>query len=171
MRGRGLDPPDLERGSAIRAVAAGHPCPPATLADVVDHVEHVREVAGVDHVGLGGDFDGTTDRRTGLADVAGYPALFAALLDRGWSEADCARLAGGNILRALRAADRRLEFPKRAPREGRTPTLVAVATPLDAAVRALALQVNRETVLQSPCRPPRRGRPARHGVGPAQTRR
>ena len=62
-------------------------------------------VAGIDHVGIGGDLDGTPDLPDGLSDVAGYPALFAALLDRGWSEADCARLAGGNVLRVLRAAD------------------------------------------------------------------
>jgi len=62
-------------------------------------------VAGVEHVGLGGDFDGTSDVTAGLADVSAYPALFAELLARGWTEPDCAALAGGNLLRALRAAE------------------------------------------------------------------
>jgi membrane dipeptidase len=62
-------------------------------------------VAGVEHVGLGGDFDGTSDVTAGLADVSAYPALFAELLARGWTEADCAALAGGNLLHALRAAE------------------------------------------------------------------
>ena len=79
--------------------------PRATLAQVADHVEHVRAVAGVEHVGLGGDFDGTTDVTVGLEDVSTYPALFAELLGRGWTEADCAALAGGNLLRALRQAE------------------------------------------------------------------
>jgi membrane dipeptidase len=81
------------------------PKPQATLEDVVEHVEHVREVAGVDHIGLGGDYDGCPEFPTGLLDVASYPSLFAALADRGWSDADLAKLAGGNILRVLRAAD------------------------------------------------------------------
>jgi membrane dipeptidase len=62
-------------------------------------------VAGIDHVGIGGDFDGTPEVPRGLEDVSTYPALFAALLDRGWSDADCAKVAGGNVLRVLRAAD------------------------------------------------------------------
>jgi membrane dipeptidase len=75
------------------------------LAQVADHVEHVRSVAGIEHVGLGGDFDGTPNITAGLHDVSRYPALFVELLRRGWSEADCKALAGGNILRALRAAE------------------------------------------------------------------
>ena len=62
-------------------------------------------MAGREHVGLGGDFDGTPDVTVGLEDVSTYPALFAELLTRGWSEADCAALAGGNLLRALREAE------------------------------------------------------------------
>jgi membrane dipeptidase len=84
---------------------AEHPAPVATLAQVADHVEHVRAVAGIDHVGIGGDYDGMPDAPRGLEDVAAYPALFAELLGRGWSERDCAALAGGNLLRALRAAE------------------------------------------------------------------
>jgi membrane dipeptidase len=76
----------------------------ATVTTVADHVDHVREVAGAEHVGLGGDYDGTPELASGLEDVSRYPALFAELLRRGWSEADCEALAGGNILRAMRAA-------------------------------------------------------------------
>ena len=103
---RGLDPKNLGQLFSIKPEwEASHPVPRATLAQVADHVEHVREVAGVQHVGLGGDFDGTEDVTAGLEDVATYPALFAELLSRGWTEADCAALAGGNVLRALRAAE------------------------------------------------------------------
>ncbi|MCF4123646.1 dipeptidase [Antribacter sp. KLBMP9083] len=82
-----------------------HPMPRVTLDDVVAHVEHVREVAGADHVGLGGDYDGTSFLPEGLEDVSGYPRLLAALADRGWSDADLARLTSGNMLRVLRAAE------------------------------------------------------------------
>jgi len=103
---RGLDPRDFGELFSIRSEwQAAHPEPEATLAQVADHIEHVRDVAGVGHVGLGGDFDGTLDVTVGLEDVSTYPALFAELLDRGWTEADCAALAGGNLLRALHAAE------------------------------------------------------------------
>jgi len=103
---RGLDPRDFGELFSIRSQwQAAHPEPAATLAQVADHIEHVRDVAGVGHVGLGGDFDGTLDVTVGLEDVSTYPALFAELLDRGWTEADCAALAGGNLLRALYAAE------------------------------------------------------------------
>lgn len=84
--------------------------PQATLADVVAHVEHAREVAGIDHIGIGGDFDGTPELPAGLEDVSRYPALFAAL-ERGWSEDDCAKLAGRNALRVLRVADEAATVP------------------------------------------------------------
>jgi membrane dipeptidase len=106
MRERALDPKDYSeraRASAERAVT--HPRPNATVAQVADHVEHVRAVAGVEHVGLGGDFDGTDQLPVGLSDVSGYPSLVAELLRRGWTEADCALLASGNILRVLREAE------------------------------------------------------------------
>jgi membrane dipeptidase len=103
---RGVDPKDLGQLFSLKPEwELAHPVPRATLAQVADHVEHVRKVAGVEHVGLGGDFDGTPDVTVGLPDVSAYPALFAELLARGWTEADCAALAGGNLLRALREAE------------------------------------------------------------------
>jgi membrane dipeptidase len=103
---RGLDPRDFGQLFSLKPEwERAHPLPQATLAQVADHVEHVREVAGVEHVGLGGDFDGTSDVTVGLEDVSAYPALFAELLGRGWTESDCAALAGGNLLRALREAE------------------------------------------------------------------
>lgn len=82
-----------------------HPKPGATTADVLAHVEHAREVAGIDHIGLGGDYDGVSDLPEGLDDVSCYPVLIAELLERGWSEDDCAKLAGRNVLRVLREAE------------------------------------------------------------------
>jgi membrane dipeptidase len=102
----GLDPKSFEQLNSITPEwEAAHPRPQATLAQVADHIDHVRQVAGVEHVGLGGDFDGTPDVSVGLEDVSAYPALFAELLARGWTEPECAALAGGNLLRALRAAE------------------------------------------------------------------
>jgi membrane dipeptidase len=72
---------------------------------VADHVEHAREVAGIEHVGIGGDFDGCDVLPQGLEDVSGYPRLFAELTERGWSDQDLDALAGGNVLRVLRAAE------------------------------------------------------------------
>jgi len=86
--------------------AAAHgPAPIATLAQVADHVEHVARVAGRDHVGIGSDFWGSTDEPSGLADVSRFPDLFAELVRRGWSDSDLAKLAGGNVIRALRDAE------------------------------------------------------------------
>jgi membrane dipeptidase len=82
-----------------------NPEPEATLSQVADHIDHMREVAGLEHVGIGGDYDGTPSQPAGLRDVSRYPALFAELLRRGWSESDCAALAGGNLLRAFRDAE------------------------------------------------------------------
>jgi membrane dipeptidase len=79
-----------------------HPKPDATIEQVVAHLEHVREVAGIDHVGIGGDYDGTDTFPLGLEDVSGYPRLVAALLERSWSEADVAQLVRGNTLRVMR---------------------------------------------------------------------
>jgi membrane dipeptidase len=82
-----------------------HPPPAATLAQVADHIEHVRKVAGVDHVGIGSDFDGVDYTPVGLEDVSKFPDLFAELIRRGWSDGDLRKLAGQNLLRALRQAE------------------------------------------------------------------
>jgi membrane dipeptidase len=82
-----------------------HPKPPAHVEDVVRHVEHVREVAGVDHVGVGGDYDGVEVLPQGMGDVTAYPALLEALAERGWSDDDLAKLAHGNAIRVLRDAE------------------------------------------------------------------
>ena len=85
--------------------AVEHPMPVATLDDVVAHFVHIREVAGIDHLGVGGDFDGVTVLPEGLGDVSAYPKVFAALADLGWSDEDLAKVAGGNVLRVLRDAE------------------------------------------------------------------
>jgi membrane dipeptidase len=82
-----------------------HPTPRATLKQVADHIEHVRNVAGVDHVGIGSDFDGIDTTPEGLEDVSAFPQLFAELIRRGWTDADLKKLAGQNLLRAFRAAE------------------------------------------------------------------
>lgn len=94
------------RRSAMDQWRSAHPAPRATLGQVADHIQHVRDVAGVDHVGIGSDFDGITDVVIGLEDVSTFPVLFAELHRRGWSEADLAKLAGGNLLRVLTEAER-----------------------------------------------------------------
>jgi membrane dipeptidase len=81
------------------------PPPPVTVEQVADHVEHVREVAGVEHVGLGGDFDGCDHTPSGLDDVSCYPRLFGELAARRWSDGELAALAGGNVLRVMRSAE------------------------------------------------------------------
>ena len=89
----------------MEAWTAANPRPQATLAQVADHIEHVRKVAGADHVGLGSDFDGITYVPVGLEDVSTFPMLFAELIRRGWSDGDLKKLAGGNLLRVLKAAE------------------------------------------------------------------
>lgn len=79
--------------------------PVVGVTDVADHVEHAREVAGIEHIGLGGDYDGSDYMPQGMADVSGYPALFDELRRRGWSEDDLDRLGHGNVLRVLEAND------------------------------------------------------------------
>jgi len=82
-----------------------HPRPKATIADVADHIDYVRKIAGVDHVGIGSDLDGITENVVGLEDVSTFPALFAELARRGWSDADLRKLAGENVLRAFKQAE------------------------------------------------------------------
>ncbi|GAB2778719.1 dipeptidase [Streptomyces daliensis] len=107
MRAHGLHPLDTseEAMRVHRAFEEAHPRPVATAATVADHLDHMREVAGVDHIGIGGDFDGTAFTPSGLDDVAGYPNLIAELLGRGWSETDLAKLTWENAVRVLRDAE------------------------------------------------------------------
>ncbi|MGH8138059.1 MAG: dipeptidase [Steroidobacteraceae bacterium] len=83
-----------------------HPKPVTTLAQVADHIEHIRQVAGVDHVGLGSDFDGIPDTPLGLEGVDRYPALLVELMRRGWTDAEVAKVAGENVLRVMADAER-----------------------------------------------------------------
>jgi membrane dipeptidase len=92
--------------AALAAWEKANPMPAVTLSQVADHLDHLAQVAGHDHVGIGSDLDGIDTTPTGLEGVETYPALIAELLRRGWSEADCAKLSGGNILRVLAAAER-----------------------------------------------------------------
>jgi membrane dipeptidase len=83
---------------------AAHPMPHVTAATVADHIEHIARVAGIDHVGLGGDYDGIQGTAPeGVGGVDGYPLVFAELARRGWRDADLARLAQGNVLRVMDA--------------------------------------------------------------------
>ncbi len=83
-----------------------NPAPRATVAQVADHIDHIRKVAGIDHIGLGGDFDGITEVVKGLEDVSTYPNLTVELLKRGYSDDDVKKVLGLNLLRAWRQADR-----------------------------------------------------------------
>jgi membrane dipeptidase len=91
--------------AAMRDFDTRNPQPQATIADVADHMEHVRDVAGIDHVGIGADFDGISSTPVGLEDVSTYPALVTELLSRGWTDAEIGKLTNGNMLRALREAE------------------------------------------------------------------
>ena len=90
----------------VAAWVAANPRPEIGVGVIADHVEHIAEVAGHDNVGIGSDFDGVPFLPQGLDGVEDYPALFVELMRRGWSDTDLAKLAGGNLLRALRQAER-----------------------------------------------------------------
>ena len=113
------DPAAVTAG--MTAWTAVHPVPRATMADVVAHIQHVRDVAGIDHVGLGGDYDGVGSLPVGLEGVDAYPRLLAALMAEGWSEADIRKLAGENVLRVMRAVE-----AVAAGRRGERPSLAAL---------------------------------------------
>jgi membrane dipeptidase len=100
--------PNDEAGvnKALDTWRTANPAPRATVAQVADHVDHIRKVAGIDHIGMGGDFDGITEVVQGLEDVSTYPALTAELLKRGYSDDDIKKVIGLNVLRAWRQADR-----------------------------------------------------------------
>lgn len=123
MHGRGQDWNDQVKRAEVGAeYAARHPIPRAALAQVADHIDHIRLMAGIEHVGIGADYDGVDTVPDGLEDVSCYPALIAELLDRGWSQDDCARLGGGNILRVLCEA----EAAARALSAQRAPSLAII---------------------------------------------
>ena len=100
--------PDISRAELDKAGQtwqAAHPRPAVTLAEVADHIDHLRDVAGIEHVGIGSDFDGGTWLPAGLEDVSMFPNLLAELLGRGYSPDDVRRIAGGNVLRLMREAE------------------------------------------------------------------
>ncbi|MFD3481942.1 dipeptidase [Streptomyces sp. NPDC058665] len=125
MRERGAHPLDTTESAMRihRAFEAANPRPAATVATVADHLDHMREVAGIDHIGIGGDYDGTAFTPDGLEDVAGYPNLVAELLARRWSPEDLAKLTWHNAVRVLRAA----EDVARALRAERGPSTATIA--------------------------------------------
>lgn len=103
---KSLNPGDPAAAKAqLDAWAAANPRPQATVAQVADHVDHIRKIAGIDHIGIGSDFDGIPAGPVGLEDVAAVPNLFAELLRRGYSEAELAKIAQGNIRRVMRQAE------------------------------------------------------------------
>jgi membrane dipeptidase len=89
----------------VAAWRASHKRPQATIKDVADVIDHVRKIAGVDHVGIGSDFDGINENVVGLEDVSKFPNVFAELARRGWTDEDLAKLASGNVLRVLKDAE------------------------------------------------------------------
>jgi len=106
----------------LKAWDDAHPTPLATVGDMADHIDHIRQVAGIDHIGLGGDYDGMDIGPVGMEDVAGYPALFVELARRGYSQQDLEKIASRNMMRVLRAAeayasayrkDPPIEYPER----------------------------------------------------------
>jgi membrane dipeptidase len=124
---------DPERAkAALEEWKRAHPKPEVGIGDVAAHIVHVREVAGVEHVGLGSDFDGIPDAPTGLDGVDKYPALLAELARRGWSDADLAKVAGANVLRVLGKVEE-VSTQLRATRPPSIATLAQLDTPASAA--------------------------------------
>ena len=97
---------EAARKTGIGTWRTANPAPRATVADAADHIDHIRKIAGIDHIGLGGDFDGITQVPLGLEDVSTYPALTAELLKRGYKDEDVKKILGLNILRVLREAEK-----------------------------------------------------------------
>jgi len=91
--------------AGVKKWEQSHRAPPVTVKDVADHIDHVAKIAGYDHVGIGADLDGIPASPEGLTGVESYPLVFAELIRRGWSDRNLAKLAGGNVLRALRGAE------------------------------------------------------------------
>src|SRR5690606_16201898 len=91
--------------AALEALDKANPAPVATVADMADHIDHIRRIAGIDHIGVGGDYDGMDSGPAGMEDVAGYPALFVGLARRGYSQADLEKIASRNMMRVMREAE------------------------------------------------------------------
>jgi membrane dipeptidase len=91
--------------AAMDVWANGHPMPLSTVSDLADHIDHIRAVAGIDHIGIGGDYDGMDSGPVGMEDVTGYPVLFTELAKRGYSQDDLEKIASRNMMRVLRAAE------------------------------------------------------------------
>jgi membrane dipeptidase len=104
LRAEHPDDPEAVR-AAMERYDEEHPTPPSSVSDVADHIDHVRDVAGIDHVGIGSDFDGSPGMPDGLGDVSTYPALFEELARRGYAEDELRKVAGRNVLRVMRAAE------------------------------------------------------------------
>ena len=105
-RAKYLNPGDPDAAAkALKDWVAAHPSPHGTLAQVADHIDHIRQIAGIDHIGLGGDFDGMPAGVDGLEDVSKYPALFAELARRGYTQSDLEKIASRNLIRVLRATE------------------------------------------------------------------
>jgi len=102
---RGAKDVDAGDAAARRLWLDKHPAPSATVSQVADHIDHLRDVAGIDHVGIGSDFDGGEPLPNGLKDVSRFPALLGELLRRGYPDDDVRKVAGGNVLRVLRGAE------------------------------------------------------------------
>jgi membrane dipeptidase len=92
--------------AALEAWEAANPEPPTMIRHMADHIDHIRNIAGVEHIGIGGDFDGMPSGPVGFEDVSGYPALFAELVRRGYSQVELELIASRNAVRVLRAAER-----------------------------------------------------------------
>lgn len=104
-RANALNPGDPEAAKrAVEAWKSANPEPLATVSDVADHVDHIRKLAGIDHIGIGGDYDGMATGPVGMEDVSGYPRLFAELARRGYGQADLEKIASGNMMRVMQAA-------------------------------------------------------------------
>jgi len=119
-----------ERASAaLKSWEQAHPAPRATVVQVADHVEHIRQVAGIEHVGIGSDFDGIESVPVGLEDVSRFPQLFIELARRGWSDADLAALAGRNLLRVLKTCEQ-VAARLRSERPASAATIAALDAPV-----------------------------------------
>jgi len=106
-RQKAAHPNDPAAGkAAVDAWTAANPAPRATITDVADHIDHIRKVAGIDHIGIGSDFDGITQVVQDLNDVSKYPSLTAELLRRGYSDADIKKILGQNVLRVMREVEK-----------------------------------------------------------------